>query len=115
MAKITPETRIKNEKERLLRLFAGIDENKLETVQALIDRAAFMTVALEDLELELVKNGWVETYQHGKNQTGKKKSVAAEAHLSLTRNLTAIIKQLLELVPAAQKSDAISELAAMFE
>ena len=40
-----------------------------------------------------------------------KKSAAAEAHISLTKNLNAIMKQLLDLVPPAQKKE--SRLAAM--
>lgn len=115
MAKKKKETRIKNEKDRLLRLFAGIDENKRETVMSLIERAAFITVSLEDLEADLIENGWTEDYNNGQHQSGKKKSAAADAHISLTKNLTAITKQLLDLVPASQKADAISELAAMFE
>ena len=39
-----------------------------------------------------------------------KKAAAADVHISLTKNLNAIVKQLLDLVPPAQKE---SRLAAM--
>lgn len=104
------ETRIKEEKQRLSEIFKGLDKNKLDTCAVLIDRAAFIAISLEDLEEYLNLTGWVEEYQNGKNQYGMKKSAAADVHISLTKNLNAIMKQLLELVPPAQKE---SRLAAM--
>ena len=110
MAKATKETRIKKEKARLTELFADLEPNKKATCSALIDRAAFITVSLEDLEKLLNETGWVEYYQNGETQSGYKKAAAADCHISLTKNLNAIIKQLLELVPAAQKRSKLEEL-----
>lgn len=110
MAKAKKETRIKKEKQRLLKIFEGLDRNKLETCYALIDRAAFLTVNLEDLEVELNEKGWTETYTNGRNQEGIKKAAAAEAHISLTKNLNAIMKQLLDLVPAAKGKSRLAEM-----
>ena len=110
MAKAKKITRINREKKRLLEIFAGLDENKLRTCYALIDRAAFITINLEDLEKELNEIGWTETYTNGKNQEGVKKSAAAEAHISLTKNLNAIMKQLLEFVPPVQKASRLMEV-----
>lgn len=110
MAKPKKETRIKNEKQRLLAIFEGLDENKLQIVYPLIDRAAFLAVNLEDLEKELNENGWTETYTNGRNQEGVKKSAAADAHISLTKNLNAIVKQLLDLAPPAQKKSRLEEM-----
>lgn len=110
MGKPKKETRIRKEKDRLLKIFDGLDKNKLETSYALIDRAAFLTVSLEDLEVELNERGWTETYTNGRNQEGIKKSAAAEAHISLTKNLNAIMKQLLDLVPAAKGKSRLAEM-----
>lgn len=113
MAKKTPKTRIKAEKERLEKIFSDLEENKRKTCAALIDRAAFITISLEDLEAQLNKTGWVEEYCNGENQYGMKKAAAADVHISLTKNLNAIIKQLLELVPPAQKGGKLNELMKM--
>ena len=110
MAKATKETRIKKEKQRLQEIFKDMEPNKLSTCQALIDRAAFITISLQDLEVQLNETGWIEPYQNGENQSGLKKAAAADVHISLTKNLNAIVKQLLDLVPPAQKE---SRLAAM--
>ena len=106
MTNTDKETRIKKETRRLKAVFKDLDPNKLKTVDALIKRAAFITVSLEDLEDELNVTGWTEIYTNGKNQEGVKKSAAAEAHISLTKNLNAIMKQLLDLVPPAQRKES---------
>lgn len=110
MAKSTKKGRVKKEKARLMELFKDLEPNKLQTCLALIDRAAFITISLEDVEAQLNDTGWVEPYQNGENQSGYKKSAAADVHISLTKNLNTIIKQLLELVPPAQKRSKLEEL-----
>lgn len=110
MAKAKVETRIKKEKARLLEIFKDLEPNKLSTCHALIDRAAFITVSLEDLEAQLNRTGWVEEYCNGENQYGMKKAAAADVHISLTKNLNAIIKQLLDMVPPAKRSSRLEEL-----
>ena len=110
MAKAKKTTRVKREKERLNKIFADLEPNKLDTCRALIERAAYITVSLEDLEDQLNETGWVEEYQNGENQYGIKKSAAADVHISLTKNLTTITKQLLDLVPTARKSSKLEEL-----
>lgn len=110
MAKPKKETRIKKERERLLEIFKDLEENKLSTCLPLIDRAAFITVSLEDLEVQLNATGWIEPYQNGEKQSGMKKAAAADVHISLTKNLNVIIKQLLDMVPPAQKKSRLDEL-----
>ena len=110
MAKKKKETRIAEEKERLLRIFADMDENKLSTVAAIIDRTAFITVSLEDLEKDLLRDGWIEEYQNGTNQSGVKKSAAADCHIALTKHQNSLVKQHLDIVPAAQRKSKLQEL-----
>ena len=112
MARPSKKVRVRNEKARLMELFKDLEPNKLQTCQALIDRAAFITISLEDLEAQLNETGWVEYYQNGESQSGWKKAAAADCHISLTKNLNTIIKQLLELVPPAQKKSKLEELMA---
>ena len=110
MALTEKEKKIRKETKRLQEVFKDLEPNKLKTVDALIARAAYITVSLEELEDELNVNGWVEEYQNGRNQCGLKKSAAAEVHISLTKNLNAIMKQLLDLVPPAQKESRLTAL-----
>ncbi len=105
MSNITSEKEkeIKKEIKRLKKIFADLDENKLKTVETLIDRAAFLTVNIRELEEQLNAEGWTEEYKNGQNQSGIKKSSAADVHISLTKNLNSIMKQLIELTPPARK------------
>lgn len=104
------ERKIRKETKRLKSVFKDLEPNKLKTVDALIVRAAFITVTLQDLEDQLNAEGWIEEYKNGRNQCGLKKSAAAEVHISLTKNLNAIMKQLLDLVPPAQKESRLAAL-----
>lgn len=104
------EQRIKKEVRRLKSVFKDLEPNKLKTVDALIARAAFITINLQDLEAHLNEHGWTEWYENGRNQSGQKKSAAADAHISLTKNLNAIMKQLLDLVPPAQKESRLTAM-----
>ena len=110
VAKPKKTTRIKNEKSRLFEIFADLEPNKLDTCRALIDRAAFLTISLQDLEELLNENGWVEPYKNGSNQEGFKPSAAANVHVSLTKNLNSIMKLLLDLVPPAKRRSKLDEL-----
>ena len=52
-ADLSKEEKIKKEKARLRRVFKDLDENKRRTVDSLIERAAFLTASLEELENEI--------------------------------------------------------------
>lgn len=52
----TKEQRIKTEKTRLKGIFKDLDENKRKLVTPLIEKAAFMSVELDDLQAKLEKD-----------------------------------------------------------
>lgn len=110
MARAKTSTRLKKEKKRLAEIFKDLEPNKLQTCEALIERAAFITISLQDVEEELGRIGWTEFYQNGENQSGYKKSAAADVHISLTKNLNSITKMLLDLVPPAQRESRLSAM-----
>lgn len=102
--KAAKEAEIRKEQLRLKRAFKDLDKNKKTTVEQLISTAAFLSVTLRELEEEINRNGVTEEYQNGANQFGVKQSAAAVTHIAMTKNLTAIIKQLADLVPAEKKT-----------
>ena len=101
------EKRITEKRDQLASRLKALDQNKRNTVDPLIARAAFVIVHLQDLEVQLNAEGWTEEYQNGQSQSGIKRSAAADVHIALTKNLTAITKQLLELVPAAKRQSKL--------
>lgn len=107
------ESEILKERNRLRKIFKGMDENKFKTFEGMIDNAAFMRVTLRQLEQDIKESGYAEIYQNGREQSGVKTSAAAGLHLSMTKNYTAVIKLLAENVPAADKKTA--HFAAMLD
>ena len=109
----TKEQRITAAKSKLRSIFKDLDENKKKLVTPLIEKAAFMSVELDDLQESIGQDGWTSEYKNGENQYGTKKSPEAETYIALSKNYAAIIKQLTDLVPAAKrkktKLDAMKE------
>lgn len=97
------ENRIKDEKKRLKEIFEELEENKRNLVTPLIEKAAFMSIELDDLQETIEQGGWTSEYKNGENQYGTKKSPEAETYIALSKNYAAVIKQLTELVPAAKR------------
>lgn len=103
---LSKQQRIKREIARLKKVFNNLDKNMLTTVGSLINRAAFMTVSLQELEEEINTNGYIAEYKNGENQFGEKQSDAVKTHLAMTKNLAVVIKQLAELVPPEKKKNS---------
>lgn len=110
---LTKEELISKEKRRLKGIFKNLDENKKKLVTPLIEKAAFMSIELDILQETIQQDGWTSEYKNGANQFGTKKSPDAEAYIALSKNYAAIIKQLTDLVPAAEKKK--SKLALLRE
>lgn len=103
---LSKEERIEREEKRLRGVFRQLDKNKLKVVGPLIERAAFYAVSLAELEEIINAEGYTEQYQNGENQKGVKRTAAVDIHLQMTKNYTAITKQLAELAPEAPKKDS---------
>lgn len=99
MPKITTNTRINRERERLEKIFASLDENRRNTAISLIENAAFMTVTLAELREIISEKGVVSEYQNGENQWGTKKSPEVEVYNTMIKNFTAIVKTLCDMLP----------------
>jgi len=96
---LTKDERKKKEIVRLKRLFKDISKEKIDTVNSLIENAAFMTIQLEDLQKVITENGVISEYQNGANQWGTKKSPEIEVYNVMIKNQMSIIKQLTDLLP----------------
>lgn len=103
LADLDQDKRIKREITRLKKLFKDIPKDTMNSVLALINNAAFMTVTLEDLQDEINQNGAVAEYKNGENQWGTKKSPEVEIYNTMIKNLASVIKQLTDLVPEGSK------------
>lgn len=89
---------IRAEYDRLLKLYKAAPKEKLALARKLISRAAFISVMLDNFEKDIDENGYEQEYQNGENQKGMKKSAAAELHVTYTKNLLSVMKQLDEML-----------------
>ena len=103
---ITKENRIAKEVTKLKGVFKELDANKKKVVENLIKNAAFMAITLEDLQKTINEGEFSDTYQNGENQSGTKETPEVKIHLAMTKNYTAIIKLLTDLVPPAKKKES---------
>lgn len=97
-AALPDDEAIRAEYARLMALFKKAPKEKLALARKLISRAAFLAVIIDELEKDIVKNGYEDEYQNGEFQKGKKKSAAAELHVTYTKNLLAVMKQLNDML-----------------
>ena len=100
-SKKTTKKPIEIETERLISFLRNkqIDEDKLNIALDLIKDIAFMTIKTCELKSEVELYGMTEEYQNGQFQKGRKKSASLEAYLNMTKQKSALIKQLTDLLP----------------
>ena len=94
---------IETEIERLSKIFVNIDRDKKELCQQLIQNAAFMAVSLRDLQEQIKIDGWVEDYQNGATQKGRKTGSAAVLYTKLINNYRQTIGDLCKLLPKSEQ------------
>ena len=101
----TKDERIRGEKSRLSRIYKDIDKNKKKLAAGLIERAAFMRIECEDLEADLIENGWTEQFQQSeKLEPYDRARPQGQAYQQLNANYQKVIKQLDALLPQAKQS-----------
>ena len=96
---LTKQEQIKKEQRRLRGIFKDLDANKKKLVTPLIDKAAFMSIELDELQKTLESDGWITEYKNGENQYGTKKSPEVEVYNTMVKNYAAVIRQLTDLLP----------------
>lgn len=97
-AALPDDEEVRSEYDRLIKLFKTAPKEKLALARKLISRAAFLAVTIDDLEKDISENGYEQEYQNGEFQRGMKKSAAAELHVTYSKNLFAVMKQLNDML-----------------
>lgn len=108
------QKRIKKETNRLKRLFSKIDDNKKKLVFTTIEDVAFMTITMQDLREQIVREGTTVEYKNGENQYGTKQSPDAQLYLQMSQKQTQAMKILVDCLPktekiAVEKSDGFED------
>lgn len=99
MAKKKKETKIKAKIKELVSIFSNLQEDTKRTIRPMIEKVAFMSVTLDDLQDDINLNGVTEQYQNGENQFGVKKSASIDVYNTMIKNYTSLMKQLTDFLP----------------
>ena len=99
MKEETKRKRIEQELARISVYFKAVDANQRAMAQPLLQNAAFMKVALEDMQELINTEGVTEEYRNGQTQYGEKPSSALQAYNATVKNYAAVIKTLAQLLP----------------
>lgn len=108
--KTEKEIRIENEKERLMKLFKDVPVSKLDLCISLIQRTAFITVSMEDLEILINKEGYVEKLEQG-SQKMNIESKYLKSYIALTKSLSTILKDLYTNFSQYINDETVDELS----
>lgn len=106
------EKRIRSEKLRISKITRHIPENAQKSSAGLVDRLAYQRVALEDLEVDLLLNGYTEPFSQSPNlEPYERERPAARIYLNMTARYVQTVRQLCNLLPdLRQDAGAADEL-----
>lgn len=109
----SPEQRrekLAEKKKEFAQILTKIPGKKKKAARAISAQAAFLAVAIEELDEIVIRDGYVEEYQNGESQKGTKKTVAADLLDRYTKTYTTAIKQIVDLLPEEDAKTAKDEL-----
>lgn len=112
MRRLTNDDKAKAKKKRITeynKIFKDISTEKKKLIKKAIEQAVHMEFQLDELQMALEKVGFVEEYQNGNNQYGKKESTESKAYNQLMKNYTAVVKILLAELPRTTAVDEDDE------
>ncbi len=103
---MTKDERISKEVKRLNRIYKDIDKDKKAIIDGLINRAAYMRIALEDWEIDILENGITEMFtQSEKTDPYERERPVARLYNTMNANYQKIIKQLSDLLPKEEQKE----------
>ncbi|WP_164727531.1 hypothetical protein [Veillonella sp. VA142] len=112
MRRLTNDEKAKAKKKRISeynKIFKDLSTEKKKLIKKAIEQAVHMEFQLDELQTALEKVGFVEEYQNGNNQYGKKESTESKAYNQLMKNYTAVVKILLAELPRTTQVDEDDE------
>ena len=96
---LTKEELINAEEKRLSGIYRDIESKQNKIVSGLIQRAAFMRISLNEMEDDINKNGYTESFSQGDQEPYQRKRPVCELYNTMNTNYQKIIKQLSDLLP----------------
>lgn len=99
------EERIKKEKRRISKLYKNLPSERRAVTSALIDRAAYMTISLEDMERQINEDGLIIEMPQGDYSICRAHPLLAPYN-AMIKNLNSTVKLLSEELPPVEAEAA---------
>ena len=103
------EKKIKQEINRLKKLFKDFEKDKAKVLEGLINEAAFMKITLEETRQDLLQNGLTELFEQGE-QSFNRERPEVKIYTTFTQRYSGVMKQLIDLLPTELKKEETDEL-----
>lgn len=103
------EKNIKQEINRIKKLYKDFPKEKSKVLEGLINEAAFMKTALEELRKDLIRNGYVELFEQGE-QCFNRERPEVKTYTNFMQKYSVVMKQLIDLLPVEIKKEEADKL-----
>ena len=109
------DDRVQTERIRLMGLFAGADENKLDFIQNSVQQLAWLNVSIVDLQKRVDADGAVVEYNNGGNQRGLQQNPACKLLIEYQKLSNTVFRALLPVLPERVAPGKLADLMAEFD
>lgn len=103
------EKNIKQEINRIKKLYKDFPKDKLKALNGLINEAAFIKVSLEELRENLLSNGFTEVFEQGEQRFNRERP-EVKIYTTFIQRYSNVMKQLIDLLPVEVKKEEADEL-----
>ena len=98
------EKKIKQEVNRIKKLYKEFPRDKINVLLGLINQAAFMKISLEETKEDLIKNGLTEIFQQGEQRFNRERP-QVKIYTNFMQRYSQVMKQLIDLMPVEVKKE----------
>jgi proline dehydrogenase len=113
MTDVSVELRKKKEMQKLKKLISKVPDDKKQMASNVANRIAFMQITLEDLERDILENGYSEMFSQQKDVSYERERPAVRIYNATIKNYAAACKQLVDLIPDSSGTEEKDELMAV--
>lgn len=103
------ERNIKQEINRIKKLYKDFPKEKSKVLEGLINESAFIKVSLEELRDNLLKNGFTEVFEQGEQRFNRERP-EVKIYTTFIQRYSNVMKQLIDLLPVEVKKEEADEL-----
>ena len=103
------EKNIKQEINRIKKLYKDFPKEKSKVLEGLINASAFIKVSLEELRDNLLKNGFTEVFEQGEQRFNRERP-EVKIYTTFIQRYSNVMKQLIDLLPVEVKKEEADEL-----